>query len=90
MLDTGLSESDGTWVLYHEQLAHVFDRLNPGECVVYAVGDLGYARETRKGDAQRYAAKTAKQAYTLSEQNLARLCQKRLGDNRFEYRLIKR
>jgi predicted NUDIX family phosphoesterase len=90
MIDAALSEIDGTWVMYHEQLAHTFERIHPGTCVVYAVGDLSFARETRRGAAARDARTTAKLAYTLSEDGHASLCQKRLGDNRFEYRLIKR
>ena len=85
--------------MYCEQLAYTFERIHPGMCIIYAVGDLGYARATRRGDARREANKTAEYAFSLSDaknrlgvagRGVATLWQARLGNNRFEYRLVKR
>lgn len=90
MLDIGAIGEGDTWVLTPLQLETVFRNAARGDVVVYAVGDLGYTRDTSYGTEWANANRTAKYAYNLYLTGEADLTQKRLGRNKFEYRAAKK
>ncbi len=79
-----------TWVMHQEQLELTFNKIEPGNSIVYAVGDLGYARQTQRGNKARDTHDTAEYAYDLWKRGEANLVQKRLGPHRHEYLVQKR
>ncbi len=88
--DAATMTIEDTWIMYQEQLELTFNRVDPGTAIVYAVGDLGYARQTQRGNKARDTHDTAEYAYDLWKRGEADLVQKRLGPHRTEYMAVKR